>query len=215
MGFAKVAYELEMESGVESFQERVIEPERASVLPFALPPDSDPELVMKEGLASVDTLDDVPGLASLVQVLRNPEALFGESSERRPEPCGKPVDWTSAPGEIHRYLTYWGMSCADVLARLTLASEVLREHGIKICRGEPIINFIWPEDTMSIQIILCIDAPSKHAHDLTCELSDRAIDLGLLCRAFTFSFMDGEGEDDSEDELDVRIRLARAKTAKP
>ena len=46
MGFAKVAYELEMESGVESFQERVIEPERASVLPFALPPDSDPELVM-------------------------------------------------------------------------------------------------------------------------------------------------------------------------
>lgn len=209
-----VLAEMEFESkfflqGIEqenrSLKERPAESEPATA---AKPPAAPPPVVSN---LSMDGHDRMRGLAPLVRVLRDPESLFGASSERRPEACGKPVDWTVAPAEIRRYLTHWGMRCSDVLFHLKLAAEVLRENGISICRGDPLINFIWQEDTMSIQIVLCIDASSKKSHDLTCELSSRAIDFELPYRGFTFSFMDGEGEDDSEDEIDIRIRLARAK----
>ncbi len=143
--------------------------------------------------------DQMVGLAPLVRVLRHPETLFGAPSERVPDSCGQSVDWSMAPGNIRRCLTHWGTSCTDVLFHLVLAAEVLRDHGVKICQGHPGVSFIWAEETMSVQIVLGIDATAKQAVDLTRELDRRAIAMELPYAGFTCCFLEGEGGDDEED----------------
>ncbi|MDH0866790.1 hypothetical protein [Mitsuaria sp. GD03876] len=159
------------------------------------------ELVVPEAARSLDDVGDerMPGLTSLMRVLREPETLFGESSERKPEPCRRFQDWGDAPVRMQWCLAYWDARCADVLLHMKLGADVLRDHGVKICRGDVNVTFLEHEDlSPSVFIELSIDATSEEAARLTRVLDRRAIALEVPCDGFTFCFMDGEGGDDED-----------------
>ena len=193
MGFAGVEHELEMEPEVEALDERLTEPETDSSVP-GKPVDS---------MLVVADEDWMRGLAPLLRVLREPETLFGASSDRTPEPR-RPVDWESAPRQIQDCFEYWEASCTDVLLHLMLAADLLRDHAVKICRGDMQITILQHEDlSPSLFIELSIDASSMQSMTLTHELDRRAFDMELACDGFVFCFMDGEGGDDEELEANA------------
>jgi hypothetical protein len=153
-----------------------------------------------------------PGLEPLVQVLRFPEILFGPASERGPDRDAEMVDWGQVPDAIRRYFEVWSLSCTDVLFHLRLAADVLRDHGVKVCRGGMHLTFLEHEDLMpSVSIELSIDAPSWQPHELTRDLDRRAIALELPYHGFTFWFIDGEGRDD-EPVLKLRPTTEKAQS---
>lgn len=140
------------------------------------------------------------GLMPLMHLLRYPETLFGTAAERGADPCGPSMDWGTLPDEVRRCFQYWGTRCTDVLLHLQLAAEVLRRHGVKICRGEVRLTCLRHEDmSPGVFIELSIDATPMEAVALTRELDRRAIDLGVPYEGFVFCFMEGEGGDDEED----------------
>ncbi len=150
-------------------------------------------------------IDEVPmpGLRPLVHLLRYPETLFGAASERRADLGGQPMDWGTLPDDVGRCFQYWGTRCTDVLLHLQLAAEVLRRHGVKICRGEVRLTCLRHEDlSPGVFIELSIDATPMRAVALTRELDRRAIDLGVPYEGFVFCFMEGEGGDDEEEGED-------------
>jgi|UPI00030A2F94 hypothetical protein len=198
MGFAEVDDELEMEPEIESLEERVIEPVTDSGIPVK---PVDP-------MSFVADEDWMRGLAPLVRILREPATLFGVPSDRRPE-SRRPVDWQSAPRQIQDCLEFWEASCTDVLLHLMLAAELLRDHSVKICRGEVQVTILQHEDlSPSVFIELSIDASSMQAMTLTHELDGRAVDMELACDGFVFCFMDGEGGDDDEPGATTDLALA-------
>jgi|GEM_PF-5935308 len=150
-------------------------------------------------------IDEAPmqGLRPLVHLFRYPETLFGAASERRADLGGQPMDWGALPDEVRRCFQYWGTRCTDVLLHLQLAAEVLRRHGVTICRGEIRLTCLRHEDlSPSVFIELSIDATPMQAVALTRELDRRAIDLGVPYEGFVFCFMEGEDGDDEDDEED-------------
>lgn len=193
MGFAEVEYDLEMAPEDDSLEERVTEPVTDSGIP-AKPVDRTPVLADEDWMR---------GLAPLLRVLRDPETMFGASSDRRPEPR-RPVDWEATPHQIQDCFEYWEASCSDVLLHLMMAADLLRECAVKICRGEVQITILEHEDlSPSIFMELSIDASWMQAMRLTHELDRRAFDMELACDGFVFCFMDGEGGDDDEPEGDA------------
>lgn len=193
MAFADVEYEMEMEPDIEpeaeSIEGRATEPVTDSGIP-ARPVDPMPVMADEDWMR---------GLAPLLRVLREPETLFGASSDRKPE-ARRPVDWQAAPGQIRECFECCEASCTDVLFHLMLAADVLREHAVRICRGEVQVTFLQHEDmTSSVFIELSIDATSMQATTLSHELDRRAIEMEMLYDGFSFCFMDGEAGDDDEE----------------
>ncbi|WP_431102641.1 hypothetical protein [Roseateles noduli] len=194
MAFAEMESELEMEPEVESLDERVTEPETASV------PSLSP--VNPSTAAELDALESMPGLARLMRMLRVPEEFFGTPSERKARDRGESVDWASAPREIGKFLAYWETRCSDVLFHLHLGAEVLLKHGVRICTGEMAILLLHEEDTMDIFIELSVDTDWRRASDLTRELDGLANQVGVPYHGFCFSFVQGAGDDEADESLD-------------
>ncbi|ANH66816.1 hypothetical protein [Mitsuaria sp. 7] len=194
MAFAEVEFDLEMEPEADWLDERVTEPETASA--HSLSPGN------PSTAAELESLEDRPGLARLIRMLRAPEEFFGTPSERKARDRGEVVDWASAPHEIGDFLDYWGTRCSDVLFHLHLGAEVLLKNGVRICAGEMAILFLYEEDTMDIFIELSVDANWKQASDLTRELDRVATQLGVPYHGFCFKFVQGAGDEETDERFD-------------
>ncbi len=155
-------------------------------------------------------LNRMPGLLALTRLLRHPEFDFGEPSERRADDSGDAVDWQRAPYELRRYLAYWGTRCGDAMLLIGIAANIARRHGVRICRGEPSLNFLWEEGLMSIVVDLSVDASCDQVELMNDELLDMTLFLDIPHRGFSFYFTLGEGgEEDIEASLARRVATAR------
>ncbi|OWQ88806.1 hypothetical protein CDN99_15105 [Roseateles aquatilis] len=137
-------------------------------------------------------LRPMPGLEDLVRVLRCPETLFGGPSDRLAKRCTHPIDWESAPETLRAILEPWGTRCMDVVFHLQLGAEVLRRHGVQICRGEAFVLFLAEEGPPDVFIQICLDTSIDRASELTWELNDRANDFDVPSEGFCIAFITGE-----------------------
>lgn len=212
MAFAEVDFEMEttIEPEAEWLKERGAEPETASA-PGTSPEGFRPASVGDPGEEPLDEKPPMRGLGRLMDVLRHPQTLFGPSSERGPDPDHEAVDWDTASSELRECFEFWKLSCTDVLFHLRLAADVLKDHGVKICRGEVHLTFLEHEDLLpNVSIELSIDAPGWQPHELNRDLDRRAIAFELPYDGFTFGFIDGEGGD--EEPLPRRSSKAKARS---
>ncbi|MDH0866798.1 hypothetical protein [Mitsuaria sp. GD03876] len=146
----------------------------------------------------------------LMAVLRQPEALFGEPSERLVdlEPDHMPVNWDELLDVAQEAAMDHGMTATTMMEILQVAADVLRESGLRICAGNPERVDIYPAEMeeAGFSYDLRLDATHQVARALTDNFIGRLIDRDMCRRGFMFSFV-GEW---TEEELDDWERAAEA-----
>lgn len=180
-------------------------------------------MVMESGIAVpfvVHPTDDIPGevwfnrmpgLLALTRMLRYPEFVFGEASDRRACEPDEVVDWDQAPHELTRYLAHWGTRCDAAMLLIEVAANIVRRHDVRICRGHPAIDFMWEDDLMTVIYKLGIDAPYETIREMNQELRSLVLFLDFSHRGFSFYFTVGEGaEAEVEASLERELERHRA-----
>lgn len=152
--------------------------------------------------------DRMDGLEVLVHALRFPETIFGPPCDRPAVVDSTPLDWDLVPEQIADALEESGGRCCHLYFHLKLGAEVLARHGVRICRGEPLLSLIHDEGDTDAFIQLCVDADSELTHRLTFELNDRAIDVDLPNDGFCFCFTPGQRSASEADRGDTSINYA-------
>ncbi|MBO9686315.1 MAG: hypothetical protein J7598_06865 [Mitsuaria chitosanitabida] len=164
-----------------------------------------------EGISGEEWHDRMPGLLALTRMLRYPEFVFGEASEREAREPDEVIDWDQVPHEIRRYLEYWDTGCGAAMLLIEVAANIVRRHGARICRGDPSIEFMWEDDTMTVIVDLSIDAPCETISEMNRELCSMALFLDIPHRGFSFYFTVGEGaEAEVEASLERELERHRA-----
>ncbi|WP_377155965.1 hypothetical protein ACFJIX_27865 [Roseateles sp. UC29_93] len=143
----------------------------------------------------------------LVAILREPSALFGEPADKEVDPNAKcpRVDWDELLQVAHQTAAEHWMTATTMVEVLQVAAEVLRESGLKICRGNPECVDIYPPEMEEpgFSYDLRIDAPHQVARALTDKFIWRLIDRDLHRHGFMFGFV-GEWTEEELAELDRR-----------